>query len=321
MPLCSVSGCGRSSRVKGFCFKHYLRWRAHGDPQTVLRVHNAACEAPGCECRAKRRGEDRKRFFCAAHWADDVLQRRRAAADQRTRTCANCGAGFIPKVYNRVTYCSRDCSFEHRKRFTEYRRAARREASARVCEVCGVSFNGPRTQLVCSPRCRETRTKTRARSEYLRKRATLETKVCTECGCTFQPTHGGKTVCSDACSKQRERNSPGYRQARRASKARRKARLRGGECIETFDPIEVLSRDGWRCYICHCDTPQRLRGSYDLAAPELDHVVPLSAGGAHTRANTACICRGCNLLKGDRPLGSVVVAKRVTATPGGTLKV
>lgn len=296
MPLCSVSGCGRSSRVKGFCFKHYLRWRAHGDPQTVLRVRDATCEAPGCGCQAKRRGQDKARFLCAAHWADDILQRRLSAAEQRVRTCLHCGAGFVPKHSDRVTYCSRDCSFAHTARLTEYRRATRRDASARVCEVCGASFNGPRTQLVCSPGCRETRTKTRARSEYLRKRAASEGRVCVECGCSFQPRHGGQTVCSNACSKQRERKSPGYHQARRASKARRKARLRGSECAESFDPIEVLSRDGWRCYICHCDTPRRLRGS--------------------TRANTACICRGCNLLKGDKPR-SAVVARRAVTTPGG----
>jgi 5-methylcytosine-specific restriction endonuclease McrA len=34
-------------------------------------------------------------------------------------------------------------------------------------------------------------------------------------------------------------------------------------------------------------------------APELDHIIPLSAGGAHTLDNVACAHRSCNLEKGD----------------------
>lgn len=29
---CSIDGCGRSSRRRGWCNKHYGRWRRHGDP-------------------------------------------------------------------------------------------------------------------------------------------------------------------------------------------------------------------------------------------------------------------------------------------------
>ena len=44
---------------------------------------------------------------------------------------------------------------------------------------------------------------------------------------------------------------------------------------------------------CRCIGP-----SHDARAPELDHVVPLASGGAHTYANSACACRECNILKG-----------------------
>jgi hypothetical protein len=33
--LCSVDGCRRPSRVRGWCRTHYTRWRRHGDPTTV----------------------------------------------------------------------------------------------------------------------------------------------------------------------------------------------------------------------------------------------------------------------------------------------
>jgi len=33
MAVCSVDGCSRSSRKRGWCEKHYDRWRFHGDPE------------------------------------------------------------------------------------------------------------------------------------------------------------------------------------------------------------------------------------------------------------------------------------------------
>lgn len=31
--LCSIEGCERASRKRGWCVKHYERWVAHGDPE------------------------------------------------------------------------------------------------------------------------------------------------------------------------------------------------------------------------------------------------------------------------------------------------
>jgi 5-methylcytosine-specific restriction endonuclease McrA len=86
----------------------------------------------------------------------------------------------------------------------------------------------------------------------------------------------------------------------------RKALSRGKvDGAERFDPLEVLARDGWRCHICGVSTPKRLRGTFDDRAPELDHIIPLAAGGEHTRLNTACACRKCNIAKSNKPLGQL----------------
>jgi 5-methylcytosine-specific restriction endonuclease McrA len=90
--------------------------------------------------------------------------------------------------------------------------------------------------------------------------------------------------------------------AKRAGRQVRRHRERVAT-VERFDPLEVLKRDGWRCHLCGCRTPQSRRGSYAPNAPELDHIVPLARGGAHSRANTACACRRCNLAKSDSILG------------------
>lgn len=91
---------------------------------------------------------------------------------------------------------------------------------------------------------------------------------------------------------------------KRISRTVGKARLRVAT-VEAFDPIEVLERDRWRCHLCGASTPKRLRGSYNDRAPELDHIIPLSVGGEHSRRNTACACRKCNIAKAGRPLGQL----------------
>lgn len=30
--ICSIEGCGKPYEAKGYCVKHYTRWRTHGDP-------------------------------------------------------------------------------------------------------------------------------------------------------------------------------------------------------------------------------------------------------------------------------------------------
>lgn len=137
-------------------------------------------------------------------------------------------------------------------------------------------------------------------------------RVCSACGgqFSFVSKERGRhpKFCSDSCrlvfrllSDNRRRRFCGEacarRHARRIAKAKRQARERT-EKAESVNPFKVFTRDGWRCYLCGVDTPRSLRGTNDPRAPELEHVVPLARGGAHTYENTACACRACNGAKG-----------------------
>ncbi|WP_368046071.1 HNH endonuclease [Rhizobium sp. CBN3] len=97
--------------------------------------------------------------------------------------------------------------------------------------------------------------------------------------------------CSKACAR---------RNAGRLNRKKERARLRT-QAIENVDPIKVFDRDKWKCQICGCTTPRKLRGTYDDRAPELDHIMPLSLGGAHSYMNTQCACRRCNAAKSNTP--------------------
>lgn len=50
---CSVGDCTRGVYARGWCSKHYARWRAHGDPSMVKqprtpRPADGLCTIPGC---------------------------------------------------------------------------------------------------------------------------------------------------------------------------------------------------------------------------------------------------------------------------------
>jgi len=84
--------------------------------------------------------------------------------------------------------------------------------------------------------------------------------------------------------------------------ALRRARKLGVEC-ERFTWLEIASRDEWTCQLCGKILFQAFRGMRISMAPHIDHVIPLAAGGAHTRANSQLLCARCNMMKGAKTGG------------------
>lgn len=248
---------------------------------------------------------------------------------------------YCDQPTRRPKYCSQACAGMARSRRLGVRpigvvRAEAKTAKLKhVCLECGTHFQkggGNNAGLYCSVRCYSKRPGLsiaadrdmyrrwagRTRKVFLAQRVRLRharsalvtalvryvvnpKRPCADCGAGLGHTHSRNTVCS-SCRLRRERNSP----AKRADKAYRKALQRGKiDGAERFDPLEILARDGWRCHICGISTPKRLRGAYDDRSPELDHILPLAIGGLHTRLNTACACRRCNIAKGSRQLGQL----------------
>lgn len=194
--------------------------------------------------------------------------------------CPRCGKSFASKMTGgqRMRHCSRACSEATSKRKTaERRQEDRRIRSAVVLETQALRRIA---RFVERPKA--------YRSE------------CQQCGVQMIQSRGHglhKTKCA-ACRSENDRAS------RRAAKHRRRARMRGA-ATDTIDPIKVFERDGWRCKLCGVRTLQGKRGTYDDNAPEMDHVIPLSAGGTNTWGNVQCACRKCNHAKGAKPLGQL----------------
>jgi len=232
---------------------------------------------------------------------DRAAERAKRLAAAPERICDHCGISFraIQKDRKSPRFCSKTCS--GKATIGAIRDAAPLVAPKRVtysvyrplCDCCGMRFTTRQPNArVCSEECRAEHARREARRHAVandnRDRAP---RPCAECGVVFIPEYGNKKrdYCSDKCLK---------RKSRRVAKGVRKARMRGTRA-DPVNAIAVFDRDGWTCQLCGIDTPRDKRGTYDDDAPELDHIIPLARGGAHTNDNVQCACRSCNADKGD----------------------
>ncbi|MGQ3212992.1 MAG: HNH endonuclease [Shinella sp.] len=163
----------------------------------------------------------------------------------------------------------------------------------KLCECCGRRFDAKSpSSCLCSEACIKVDARAKARAASVANDNVDRTpRPCAECATVFSTTYGDKrsVYCSTACSR---------RNARRIGRKKERARLRT-QAVENVNPITVFERDKWKCQSCGVKTPRKLRGTFDVRAPELDHIMPLSLGGAHSYMNTQCLCRGCNAAKSD----------------------
>ena len=86
----------------------------------------------------------------------------------------------------------------------------------------------------------------------------------------------------------------------------RRARMANCE-RESFSDSEIFERDGFVCGICDGPVDMGLRYP-DAMSASLDHVVPLSRGGGHVRANVRLAHLGCNARKCARLDGEMIVS-------------
>lgn len=80
-----------------------------------------------------------------------------------------------------------------------------------------------------------------------------------------------------------------------------RARRFGAKVIEDgLNVATVVARDGMNCAYCGKVTVRATSWPLKPDAATLDHVIPLSRGGNHSRANAVLACWSCNSKKGVR---------------------
>lgn len=93
--LCSIDECGSTAKKRGWCEKHYLRWRRNGTTDTVRKFGREPCSVGGCSFDSQAKG------FCALHY-----HRWRRTGDPTKTTHAIRGE---PQRYYRDVVLTYDC--------------------------------------------------------------------------------------------------------------------------------------------------------------------------------------------------------------------
>jgi 5-methylcytosine-specific restriction endonuclease McrA len=126
-------------------------------------------------------------------------------------------------------------------------------------------------------------------------------KVCRHCG-RAKPAEqflaGKAKRPSSSCSTCRRKRAADHRKAyyaklppdKRHELTHKKRAAEYGVEHEKYSRTEIMRRWGYRCAYC------------DKRATHMDHVHPLSKGGADKASNMLPACAGCNLSKGAKTL-------------------
>lgn len=196
--------------------------------------------------------------------------------------CAGCKARFDRRTPKQL-FCTNKCRTLHIK-------AMRPD---KQCAICSSPFSASSTSNTCSPECRD---KWREQRLTERKIASFgPPRTCCQCSKVF--TYDGvafKKFCSRDCAEERSKET----QKRHGHN--RRARI-AGVAIEHFSPTYILKRDNYVCQACGVKTKPKEKPSHPLY-PNVDHIIPISVGGEHSKKNCRCVCSSCNSKKCNKTL-------------------
>lgn len=245
---------------------------------------------PQCGITVQR---TRRRSFCSPLCANRAQQ---TANREKAHACPNCSTPFV-KYSPRQQFCSPLC------RQRAYRAANRRqpEPVTLACSECGTLFTRRTNKKYCSQLCatvawnavngesrREWNRAYRAEHREKRRELTREWRAANT-------------------ERVREKNrewraaNPGRVREMRRAVNRRRGLAKIGVPTERFTDREIYEREDWRCGICSTRVDPALKWPDQMSA-SLDHIIPLSRGGHHTRVNVQLAHVLCNRMKGNRIL-------------------
>jgi 5-methylcytosine-specific restriction endonuclease McrA len=169
-----------------------------------------------------------------------------------------------------------------------------------ICRYCGKEFEpkkrGRKNTGFCCKHCADNYRHAIKRYGSLKNKPVKMKKPehlehCKLCGKPFKPSKVHRHYCSDACANEAKRE--------RANAKRRQRRNMTGDQKKKFIKMTVVyRRDHGVCQICGLPIPAGIDTNDDWA-PSVDHVIPVSKGGAHNYGNVQLAHRVCNSMKQD----------------------
>ena len=260
------------------------------------------CEYCGVAFTPVKQAGNRQRFCgepCQRAWWSE---NQKTASKQFTFVCKNCGKEYQTRHSDRNQYCSRECSFEAKTAVPILCKICGKETDGQaycsdeceyshkmICQQCGAFYLGKITSVYCSRDCRLEKERERMREIFISVRETNEyvVKNCKNCGGLFSINYyvDNREFCSKSCS-------------RRYNKVQRRAREKGA-FVEPVSIGYLFKRDGGICQLCGKKVSRDLDHTHTMSAT-MDHIIPLSRGGEHSKRNTQLAHFMCNSIKGAK---------------------
>lgn len=216
------------------------------------------------------------------------------------RQCPSCGQSFKRRAHVREVYCSRPC-----RDVGQYVGEILSLVEGRQCRTCGQWFivGGPhRGKWTCnSHECRKSEGRRRYRETFVSVRQTNPTveKACAHCGKIFKTNFVAtrRIYCSERCTKRAAHSDKRHRVRYWKRRSQRLATVKR----ESIKRLEVWKRDNKKCRLCGKPINFKLKWP-DAKSFTIDHIVPISKGGAHVMTNVQSAHLICNSLR--REVGS-----------------
>ncbi len=192
------------------------------------------------------------------------------------KICKHCKIDFYS--YREDTkYCSTDCAHKSKRTLI---------GTLRKCLNCGNKFEPSyKENKYCSLSC--------ASRHKLYK--VTSTKSCINCGKLFEVLSNNQfgLYCSKKCGDKH------YKQLNPDKEHNKRARYRTKKNNNTVEEVSfeyICERDNWKCQICGKRVSKLKKWPHPLS-PSLDHIMPISLGGAHSITNIQLTHLKCNLSK------------------------
>lgn len=223
--------------------------------------------------------------------------------------CRNCSKTYLPKTPSRISFCSRECAFEYKSTHAKGRPRFC-TISFYNCSICTSPFARHRTNKnsrskvckACSPIRKKLQQELfKASAQYKRILAAKREKnrskqaisrICIRCGKAFTCTlrRWAAKYCARKCARKAQKRTREYHK-----------RAKGGK-ISVVRFNEIWIRDQGKCQLCGKKANRKLKPPHPLAAT-IDHIKPLSKGGAHESINVQIAHFICNSRRSDRGAG------------------
>lgn len=213
----------------------------------------------------------RYKKYCSKRCRADARNERRNYGKQ-IKNCEWCGKKFEGLKHHK--YCSKECRVKSNNKMSKTR-------YKKKCPICGETFHCPiKEQKYCSDKCGS------IAAVNTMKKTKIE-KKCKRCGKEFVTDNLSKNqiYCSQHCA------DVAWRDKRRA--------IKRDVYLEDVTLNYLYERDNGICQICGKKVSLKYNYPHKKSAT-IDHIIPLSKGGEHSKRNCQLTHWECNYKKRDK---------------------